>query len=37
MVVSRDRMIEALGRSIPVRSTSIRPGWLGAVRPGAGP
>jgi hypothetical protein len=37
MVVSRDRMVEALGRSIPVRSTSIRPGWLGAVRPGAGP
>jgi cell wall-associated NlpC family hydrolase len=36
MVVSRDRMVEALGRGIPVRSTSIRGGWLGAVRPGAG-
>jgi hypothetical protein len=36
MVVSRDRMVEALGRGIPVRSTSIRDGWLGAVRPGAG-
>jgi cell wall-associated NlpC family hydrolase len=34
MVVSRGRMVEALGRGIPVRSTSIRPGWLGAVRPG---
>jgi cell wall-associated NlpC family hydrolase len=36
MVVGRGRMVEALGRGIPVRSTSIRPGWLGAVRPGAG-
>jgi cell wall-associated NlpC family hydrolase len=36
MVVSRDRMVEALGRGIPVRSTSIRGGWLGAVRPGGG-
>jgi cell wall-associated NlpC family hydrolase len=36
MVVSPDRMVEALGRGIPVRSTSIRPGWLGAVRPGVG-
>ena len=36
MVVGRGRMIEALGRGIPVRSTSIRRGWLGAVRPGAG-
>jgi cell wall-associated NlpC family hydrolase len=36
MVVGRDRMVEALGRGIPVRSTSIRRGWLGAVRPGAG-
>jgi hypothetical protein len=35
-VASRDRMVEALGRGIPVRSTSIRDGWLGAVRPGAG-
>jgi cell wall-associated NlpC family hydrolase len=37
LVVGSGRMIEALGRGIPVRSTSIRPGWLGAVRPGAGP
>jgi len=36
MVVGRGRMVEALGRGIPVRSTSIRGGWLGAVRPGAG-
>jgi cell wall-associated NlpC family hydrolase len=33
MVVGHGRMVEALGRGIPVRSTSIRPGWLGAVRP----
>jgi peptidoglycan DL-endopeptidase CwlO len=36
MVVGRGRMVEARGRGIPVRSTSLRPGWLGAVRPGAG-
>ena len=36
MVVGRDRMVEALGRGIPVRATSLRRGWLGAVRPGAG-
>jgi cell wall-associated NlpC family hydrolase len=36
MVVGRSRMVEALGRDLPVRSTSIRRGWLGAVRPGAG-
>jgi peptidoglycan DL-endopeptidase CwlO len=36
MVIGRGRMVEALGRGIPVRSTSIRGGWLGAVRPGAG-
>jgi cell wall-associated NlpC family hydrolase len=36
MVVGRDRMVEALGRGIPVRATSIRGSWLGAVRPGAG-
>jgi cell wall-associated NlpC family hydrolase len=36
MVVGRGRMVEALRRGIPVRSTSIRGGWLGAVRPGAG-
>jgi peptidoglycan DL-endopeptidase CwlO len=37
MVVGRGRMVEAPGRGIPIRSTSIRPGYLGAVRPGAGP
>jgi cell wall-associated NlpC family hydrolase len=36
MVVSRGRMVEAPGRGIPVRSTSLRPGYLGAVRPGGG-
>jgi cell wall-associated NlpC family hydrolase len=36
MVVGRDRMVEAPGRGIPVRSTSIRRGYLGAVRPGGG-
>jgi cell wall-associated NlpC family hydrolase len=36
MVVSRGRMVEALGRGIPIRSTSVRPGYLGAVRPEAG-
>ena len=36
MVVGQGQMVEALGRGIPVRSTSIRPGWLAAVRPGAG-
>jgi cell wall-associated NlpC family hydrolase len=35
MVVGRGRMVEALGRGIPVRVTSIRGGYLGAVRPGA--
>jgi peptidoglycan DL-endopeptidase CwlO len=34
MVVGRGRMVEALGRGIPVRSNTIRPGYLGAVRPG---
>jgi cell wall-associated NlpC family hydrolase len=34
MAVGRGRMVEALGRGIPVRSTSLRRGWLGAVRPG---
>jgi cell wall-associated NlpC family hydrolase len=37
LVVARGRMVEALGHGIPVRSTSIRGGYLGAVRPGAGP
>ena len=36
MVVGRGRMVEATGRGIPVRSTSIRLGYLGAIRPGAG-
>jgi cell wall-associated NlpC family hydrolase len=36
MMAGQDRMVEALGRSIPVRSTSIRPGYLGAVRPETG-
>jgi cell wall-associated NlpC family hydrolase len=36
MVVGHGRMVEALGRGIPVRATSIRSGWLGAVRPRAG-
>ena len=36
IVVGRGRMVEALGRGIPVRSTSLRGGWLGAVRPGGG-
>jgi hypothetical protein len=35
-VVGRGRMVEAPGRGIPVRSTRIRPGYLGAVRPGTG-
>jgi hypothetical protein len=35
MVVGPGRMVEALGRGIPVRSTSLRPGSLGAVKPGA--
>jgi cell wall-associated NlpC family hydrolase len=34
MVSGRGRMVEAPGRGIPVRSTSLRHGWLGAVRPG---
>jgi cell wall-associated NlpC family hydrolase len=36
MVVGRGRMVEAPGRGIPVRSTRLRGGWLGVVRPGAG-
>jgi cell wall-associated NlpC family hydrolase len=36
MVVGRGRMVEALGRGIPVRVTSIRARWLRAVRPGVG-
>jgi cell wall-associated NlpC family hydrolase len=36
MVVGPGWMVEALGRGIPVRSTSIRGGWLGVVRPRAG-
>jgi NlpC/P60 family len=36
LVVGRGRMVEALGRGVPVRSTGLRGGWLGAVRPGGG-
>jgi cell wall-associated NlpC family hydrolase len=36
IVVGRGRMVEALGRGIPIRSTSLRHGYLGAVRPGTG-
>ena len=36
IVVGHGRMVEAPGPGIPVRSTSIRPSWLGAVRPGGG-
>ena len=36
MVVGPGRMVEAPGRGIPVRATSLRPGYLGAVRPGGG-
>jgi cell wall-associated NlpC family hydrolase len=36
MVVGAGRMVEAPGRGIPIRSTSIRRGYLGAVRPGGG-
>jgi hypothetical protein len=34
MLVDRGRMVEALGRGVPVRVTGLRGGWLGAVRPG---
>jgi cell wall-associated NlpC family hydrolase len=37
IVVGTGRMVEAPGRGIPVRSTSLHRGYLGAVRPGAGP
>jgi cell wall-associated NlpC family hydrolase len=33
IVVGPGRMVEARGRGIPVRATSLRRGWLGAVRP----
>jgi cell wall-associated NlpC family hydrolase len=36
MVVGQGRMVEALGRGIPIRAASIRARWLGAVRPGGG-
>jgi hypothetical protein len=36
LVVGRGRMVEALGRGVPVRSTRLRSGYLGAVRPGGG-
>jgi cell wall-associated NlpC family hydrolase len=37
IVVGQGRMVEARGHGIPVRSTRLRGGWLGAVRPGTGP
>jgi peptidoglycan DL-endopeptidase CwlO len=36
MVVSAGRMVEALGRGVPVRVTPLRRGFIGAVRPGGG-
>jgi cell wall-associated NlpC family hydrolase len=36
IVVGAGRMVEAPGRGIPVRSTTLRRGYLGAVRPGGG-
>ncbi len=36
MLVDGGRMVEALGRGVPVRVTGLRRGWLGAVRPGGG-
>jgi cell wall-associated NlpC family hydrolase len=36
MLVGPGRMVEALGRGIPVRSVPLRGGFLGAVRPGGG-
>jgi cell wall-associated NlpC family hydrolase len=36
LVSAPGRMIEARGRDIPIRQTSIRRDYLGAVRPGAG-
>jgi hypothetical protein len=36
MVVGSGRMVEAPARGIPIRSTSLRPGYLRAVRPGGG-
>jgi cell wall-associated NlpC family hydrolase len=34
MVVGPGRMVEALGRGVPVRVVTLWGGWLGAVRPG---
>jgi cell wall-associated NlpC family hydrolase len=34
LVVGADRMVEALGRGVPIRQVRLRGGWLGAVRPG---
>jgi cell wall-associated NlpC family hydrolase len=36
MVVGASHMVEAPGHGIPVHTTSIRRGYLGAVRPGVG-
>jgi cell wall-associated NlpC family hydrolase len=34
LVIGEGRMVEALGRGVPVRQVPLRRGWLGAVRPG---
>jgi hypothetical protein len=34
MVVGGGRMVEALGRGVPVRVVPLRGGFMGAVRPG---
>jgi hypothetical protein len=36
MVVGGGRMVEALQAGVPVRLTTVRGGWLSAVRPGGG-
>jgi cell wall-associated NlpC family hydrolase len=36
MVVGPGRMVEALGRGVPVRVVALRGGFMGAVRPGGG-
>jgi peptidoglycan DL-endopeptidase CwlO len=33
IVVGQGRMVEARGRGIPIRTTALRGGWLGVVRP----
>jgi cell wall-associated NlpC family hydrolase len=36
IVIGSGRMVEALGRGVPVRVVTLRSGWLGVVRPGGG-